>query len=463
MNILALEASTTSAKALLYSGDRIKAIYSQGYKRTADGSLLLHPDDVLQTLFNVGRIVAEHQQIDMISLGSTWHSLILCDKNMQPITKEFSWQYTGASTQAAKIRSDTDMFNHIYHTTGCLVHSAYPAYKVIQLKEDGVDVASSIVTDLGSYIHYALTSQHLVSACTASGSAFMDINTLSYSEFMLDLSGINVQQLPQIASYDKLCLLNEASAIMLGVKSGTPVTLAFADGGLNQVASCGRKKGGMTMSVGTSGALRMATDEPRIPNTPGSWCYYSPISYLVGAATSGACNCVDWVKNSFFSKDIKYSELEEHPVKRDGLPIFLPFLFSERSPGWNDKAKGGFVDLLPCHGPVEMFHSVLEGVLYNIRQCYDIVESVADEPTAILISGGITKSPIWLQMASDIMQKELLIDTVEQASVMGGVYVAQMISGIEPTTASVYKKIIPQNSYEQNYIRYLDAYNNQYN
>ncbi len=460
MNILALEASTSAAKALLFSDNVVKRVESEEYKKPTTKSLMQKPEDILSALYRVGRNVAEGENIDIISIGSTWHSLLLCDKKMKPIAEEYSWQYTGASTQAERIRSDRELFNRIYHTTGCLVHSAYPAYKVMQLRESGTDIKNSVITDLGSYIHYELTDKHLASVCTASGSAFMDINMLQYSDFMLKLCDVSQSQLPEIADYETTCPLTENASALLGVKSGIPVTLAFADGGLNQLASCGNLKGRMTMSVGTSGALRMTTDEPMIPEKPGSWCYYSPVSYLVGAATSGACNCVDWAKDIFFSREISYRELEEQVVDRKNLPVFLPFLFSERSPGWNDKAKGGFYELTPHHRPIDMFHATMEGVLFNLRQCYDIVTSVAKEPEAILISGGIINSPFWLQMASDIMQKELLIDPIKQASVMGGVHVAQMISGIKPTYPDVYKSVTPStDSYEDNYNRYLEAYN----
>ncbi len=463
MNILALEASTTSAKALLYCGNSIKAMKSKEYGKPDSISLMQQPKDMLEVLFEVGRAVAEGEKIDIISLGSTWHSLILCDKNMQPISQEYSWQYVGAANHAAEIRRNKELVNTIYHTTGCLTHAIYPAYKIMKMRELGADMKNTIFTDLGSYIHYELTSEHLVSKCTASGSALLDINTLDYSDFMLNLCDIQKTQLPIIAEYDKLCPLTEVAAKKLGVQSGIPVTLSFSDGGLNQIASCSNKKGLMTMSVGTSGALRMTTDVPMIPKIPSSWCYYSPISYLVGAAISGACNCVDWAKNKFFPGNVSYRELEEIAIDRENLPIFLPFLFSERSPGWNDAAKGGFVGLTPHHGPAELFHAVMEGVLYNLRQCYEIVASTAGEPEAIMISGGITNSPIWLQMAADVMQKELLIDPVEQASVMGGIYMAQMINSIPTIYPTEYKKLTPKaegksGGYEKRYERYLEAY-----
>ncbi len=462
MNILALEASTSSAKALLYCGNSIKLMRSKEYKCPNPKTLMQRPQDILEVLFNVGKEVAAGEKIDIISLGSTWHSLILCDKDMNPISEEYSWQYVEASKNATEIREDIDLYNKIYSTTGCLVHAFYPAYKIMKLRELGADIENSILTDLGSYIHYELTSEHLVSKCTASGSALLDINTLGYSDFMLKLCNIAEEQLPTIAEFNKLCPLTSRAAEKLGVISGIPVTLSFSDGGLNQVASCADKKGLMTMSVGTSGALRMTTDMPLIPKTPSSWCYYSPISYLVGVATSGACNCVDWAKNNLFPNGKSYRELEEHPIDRDNLPIFLPFLFSERAPGWNDGARGGFVGLTARHGSIDLFHAVMEGVLYNLRQCYNIVESVAGEPDSILVSGGITKSPIWLQMATDIMQKELLIDPVEQASLMGGIYMAQIINSVTPNYPTHYKKVSPKTkSYELRYEKYLEAYNHQ--
>ena len=55
--------------------------------------------------------------------------------------------------------------------------------------------------------------------------------------------------------------LTEDGAKALGIKAGTPVIPAHADGGLNQIGVGALKKGVMTFSVGTSGAIRLTAEK----------------------------------------------------------------------------------------------------------------------------------------------------------------------------------------------------------
>ena len=87
MRILALEASTTSAKAMLYDTksrtyeEKIKA-----YGKMYDEEVLHDADKVFDCMAKIGRELAEGREISIISLSGTWHSVLLCDRRMRPAT-----------------------------------------------------------------------------------------------------------------------------------------------------------------------------------------------------------------------------------------------------------------------------------------------------------------------------------------------------------------------------------------
>ena len=92
MVCLVLESSTPSAKAMLYdmeSGDyrvQIEPYPAMGNSGAQD------PDVVLDALCRVGRTVCEDEKdIAFIALGSTWHSVLLCDRDMRPSTPVYQW------------------------------------------------------------------------------------------------------------------------------------------------------------------------------------------------------------------------------------------------------------------------------------------------------------------------------------------------------------------------------------
>ena len=140
--------------------------------------------------------------------------------------------------------------------------------------------------------------------------------------------------------------------------------VANSDGGLNQNGVGAIKENVMTFSVGTSGAMRISTAKPMIPKSPSTWCYLSPKGWLSGAATAGCCNCIDWFVEHVAAGKTDYSQLEQGEDEILDTPIFLPFLFGERCPGWNDKRGGGFAGLKAGHDIKDMYRGCL---LYTSR------------------------------------------------------------------------------------------------
>src|SRR3546814_10370918 len=94
-------------------------------------------------------------------------------------------------------------------------------------------------------------------------------------------------------------------------------------------------------------------------------------SDLSGAATSGCGNCVDWAKERFFGSATDYAVIEPLlSADRRDVPVFMPFLFGERSPGWQDQRRGGLLELEPQHERVDIYQGVLEGVVYSLYHCF---------------------------------------------------------------------------------------------
>ena len=99
--------------------------------------------------------------------------------------------------------------------------------------------------------------------------------------------------------------------------------------------------------------------------------------------------------------------------------LFLPYLLGERSPLWDHNAKGAFIGLGISTSKGDMARAVLEGVGYNLKTILDILEQCQTIEEVIMIGGG-TKGTLWLQILSDIWQKELRVPRyLEEATSMG--------------------------------------------
>ena len=465
MNILVLEASTTSAKTMLYDTETGQSkVQTRVYHHCLDDNLTQSADGVVGDLIKLAKEFVIGTSVDMIAISGTWHSILLCDQKMNPVTNVYPWPNTSAAHICKRLRQDRSYIKWFYQRTGCMVNSIYPAFKVRLFREQGYNLENLYLMGQGSYLTYCLTGKRVTTACMASGSAFLNIQTKEYDPDVLKEIGVPIGNLPEIISYDRTYLLSKEGAQLLGLPEGIPVIPANSDGGLNQVGVGALKTGVMTFSVGTSGAMRLSVNEAKLPEDMSTWSYLSPKGYLSGAATSGCCNCIDWFATAH---NVPYDVLERDEIREERVPIFLPFLFGERCPGWNDERRGGFCAVKDDSTIQEKYRAIQEGVLFNLYQCYKSLIELNGLPKKIKLSGGILKSEKWTQMCADIFGSEMEVDTQEQGSLLGGAVLAMEVAGIienvEEFDVDAVEIIKPnaknRERYMEKYNAYLDWYN----
>jgi gluconokinase len=162
--------------------------------------------------------------------------------------------------------------------------------------------------------------------------------------------------------------------------------------------------------------------------------------------------------------------VEKQPVDYRAMPHFLPFIFGERCPGWNDAKPGGFYGLRDRHGPVDLYFSVLEGILFNLYQCYEALCAASGKtPSQIQLSGGILNSERWMQLCADIFGRELFCAKIPHSSMVGGAVLAMAVTGhldrIDRYQVETGKTVYPnpemRGLFQERYQRYLSFYRNE--
>ena len=114
----------------------------------------------------------------------------------------------------------------------------------------------------------------------------------------------------------------------------------------------------------------------------------------------------------------------------DGL-IVLPYLSGERTPLWNPNARGMVFGLSFSHTRGHWVRAMMEGGVYAVYHCLRIMqENHLEIKSPILVSEGGSKSALWRQIASDIMNVELSYMKEAKGAPMGNVINAGVASGI---------------------------------
>ena len=480
MKAIGLEVSTSSAKSIIFCPNRgvIAEATLPFPEDIADGPTQ-HADGIVATAIDVLKEVVTSSGVDVNSIGAiglsgTWHSLLLLDHDLRPLGRVRTWADLSAAPTVAPLRRDEAAVREFYHRTGCMTHALYPVWKWIHLTRTQPETPrrTAYLSSQLEYVHQALTSERSISKCAASGTGLMNINSLDWDDEILRFAGIRRDQLGELVEAFHTAPLLSSVAREVGLPSGLPVTVGCSDGAMNQVGIGGVAEGIMSMSVGTSGALRVAHQEPKIPDKPSTWCYYLfGGKRLAGAAINGATNCVDWYLDCVSGRDTGHRDYRGFTEGASGVcqekaPYFLPFLFGERCPGWHEEKTGSFYRLKGSHSEFDLYYSILEGVLFNMYQCYLILAEIGGMPRNVLMSGGILKSPLWSQMAADIFQRELLATGAANDSTVGAALIAlESVGGIDSVRdyqPDVIMTFTPRDDkvriYESRFRTYLDLY-----
>jgi xylulokinase len=108
----------------------------------------------------------------------------------------------------------------------------------------------------------------------------------------------------------------------------------------------------------------------------------------------------------------------------EGL-LFHPYLQGERAPYWDPLLRADFVGLTFAHGRAHLVRALYEGIAFALR---DIMEEFRRSQIALgraRIIGGGAASAVWRQIVADVLNIEILLPRVVDAS-----YGAALLAGV---------------------------------
>ncbi|WP_312894816.1 FGGY-family carbohydrate kinase [Paenibacillus eucommiae] len=150
--------------------------------------------------------------------------------------------------------------------------------------------------------------------------------------------------------------------------------------------------------------------------------------------------------------------------------VFLPYLSGERTPHMDPSARGTFLGLALKHDKAHLLRSVMEGVVFALKDSAAIFQELGIHMDMFIASGGGARSQVWMQIQADIMNREIYkSDQSEQAclgaAIMAGVGVKRYTSVFEACSVLIKFNDQPVTPiaenvriYEEVYGIYRDAY-----
>ena len=347
--------------------------------------------------------IEPHQLLD-VSLASQAQTFVVLDAKDKCLTPFISWMDRRADAEAAEIAGRLGVAFHQH----CSFSPPIPQLQVakllwLQRREPGLLSASCRILSLPGYLAWRLGGVNAVDVNLAAMGGLYSMVRQHWWPEALTLCGLSTAQLPAIVDVGDAVPL-QTSCCEVRLSDGTEVVLAGND---QTSGAFGNNchSGDMVVTLGTALVAYRHAGQSRGPFHPrGCWGPYPGGGYYELAVRDEGCKALDWAREELLP-GANVSEFDDRA--RRGYRQVLGqtggcgnegstcLFFPEKMRTAAAWSSGG--------GTEEMAYAVLEGIGFLLRSLIEEELGTCGMPEAVCMTGGGSKSGVWLQILADVM------------------------------------------------------------
>ncbi|MFD2654688.1 gluconokinase [Gracilibacillus thailandensis] len=437
--VIGLDFGTTSVKAVAFdlqgkvkveAEQLIETYYPEpSFVEQKPNEIEASTREVLKDVF----AKTKDKKVLAVGISCAMHSLICVDKEGTPLSDMSIWSDGRSSELVANL--DPAVKKSVYSKTGTPIHPMSPLLKLMWMKENDYQPYQQAVyfMSLKEYLLFKWFGKRVIDYSMASATGLMNVKSLDWEDEALDLAGVKRSQLSTIVGPTAVVEgLNQDIAAELGWPKGTPLVIGAADGQLANLGNGAIKPGEVAVTVGTSGAIRQLISGQQVNDNGETFSYaFTSDTSIIGGPTNNGGIALQWLKDMMEfggSHEQFLAGAENVEIGADGL-LFVPYVNGERAPVWNQNARGNFYGLSVTHRRPQLVRAVLEGIVFNLYQIGQSLEEIAGAPTTISVNGGLSKSPLWVQILADVFGKEIQLADTHHGAAWGASWTALVAIG----------------------------------
>ncbi len=390
-------------------------------------------------------------EIKGIGLSGQMHGAVLLDKENRILRKAIIWCDQRSSEECREITSLVGS-KRLIEITANPALTAFTASKVLWVKNNEPSVFEKISKILlpKDYIRFKLTGEFATEVSDASGMQFMDIPSRKWSDEVLGKLGIEKNWLGQMYESQEITgQVNKQTAEITGLMEGTIVVGGAGDQAAGAVGNGIVRQGVISSTIGTSGVVFAHSDKITIDplGRVHTFCHAVPNTWHIMGVTQGAGLSLKWFRDNFCIEEKRTADLmktdpyilmDQEAAKveagSNGL-IYLPYLMGERTPHLDPYARGVFFGLSAIHEKPHFLRSVMEGVVYSLKDCLNIIKEMGVEISEVRASGGGGKSQLWRQMQADVFATDITTINSSEGPALGVALLAGVGAGLYGSVA----------------------------
>jgi xylulokinase len=484
--LLGIDLGTSSVRAGIFSEDgQTKAIAAESYPIITPSPSIAEQDPIVwwnKTCSAIKKALElsklKGSDIAGISFSGQMHGTVILDADGNLIAPAVIWADSRSAGVINEIEDiigsekiNSQLFNRLFPGTQAATlfwfqkndYSTWRQIRRILLPKD--------------YIRYRMCGLYNTEPSDASSSLLFDVNRREWSEEILKALSIPIEFMPYVVNSDEAVSVTDGITESTGLPDGIPVVLGGSDQAVAALGNGILDENTMFAAIGTGGQIVTPLNVPKAsPDLSlNTWCHLPESRWFIEGATLAGGLCLRWFKENF-CPETSFEDLTNEAALvspgADGL-IFTPYLNGKRSPDMNPNAAGNFSNIRLMHSKAHFVRAIMEGVVFELKESFDVMKKMGVNPSQIIASGGFTNSPVWMQIMADSFGQSLSISAVDEQSCFG----AALIAGIG---AGIYKsyweaaEIIPKpekfvepvsenfDIYSEKFDMYIRTYENQF-
>jgi xylulokinase len=242
--------------------------------------------------------------------------------------------------------------------------------------------------------------------------------------------GIAPDKLPRIArAHDVVGAVSRAAAAATGLREGTPIVAGGGDFAASALGAGVIDEGEACLMLGTAGNLLLPMRAPRFDDRLINSHHVGCDRWLaLGGTLCGAA--LEWFRRAC-APGVAWELLEEEGASAGtGGPMVLPYLQGERTPLWDERARGVFVGLDLTHGRGHLYRALIEGIALGFRHCLAVAEETGVVLTHAVAANGAGRSPLLRQTLADALGVPITWSSDGAATVRGAAILAGLGVGV---------------------------------
>jgi glycerol kinase len=289
---------------------------------------------------------------------------------------------------------------------------------------------------IDSWLCWKATGRHVTDVTNASRTMLMDLETLDWSDELLELFGVPRSMLPEIVSSS----LSPGELACVGIDGGEGLSVTAILGD-QQSALVGQRCFGVGDAKNTYGTGSFLLVNTGLSPVRSSHGLLSTVAYRLAGerahyALEGAIavtgSAVQWLRDQLgiIATAAESEELAATVPDTAGL-YFVPAFSGLFAPYWRADARGIITGLTRAHTRAHLARAALEAAGF---QTFDVIRAVEEDLglqiDELRVDGGMTANELCLQLQADILGRDVIRVGYPETTVLGAAYAAGLGAGL---------------------------------